>query len=274
MGERAVVLTSRQWLLYLLAEEDPEVVVYGCQIMARLLVTQPLAYCNKFAAKTGGFAIMAHRLKPWWDIRTLWPILFSILFGYDVAKIDFDRPFEFFSLYEIFSKSQIRTAAVVPVITAMLQHGLRDMLKYQDDPASPSADNSFLPKGSTGAPEMGHSRSRARSMELGKALEPRSKQPARLLSLVQLAAGDSSVVSAHTGAQEPRSRTGKGSTVTRPTSKLSSSSWPTCRPTRRAFGTLPFRPTTCGCCSVCSTRSLSAPIRCPPRRSSRPRTRS
>ncbi|MCV5073360.1 hypothetical protein OFB51_25550, partial [Escherichia coli] len=64
---------------------------YGCKILARLLVTQPTSYTAKFASKTGGFWIMAHRLKHWWDIPTLWAILFSILFGYDVAQIDFDK---------------------------------------------------------------------------------------------------------------------------------------------------------------------------------------
>lgn len=168
------VLTTGQWLLYLLAENDPEIVVHGCKILARLLVTQPSGYTAKFATKTGGFWIMAHRLKQWWDISTLWPILFSILFGYDVANIDFDKSFDFFSLLEIFGDSRVVFPDALPVITSMLQHGLRDILKYQDDPDSPAPD-----LGATKTPQDSlapvQTRPRARSMELGQALEPRSK---------------------------------------------------------------------------------------------------
>jgi len=165
-----LVLTTGQWLLYLLAEDDPETVVYGCKILARLLVTQPSGYTAKFATKTGGFWIMAHRLKQWWDIPTLWTILFSVLFGYDVANIDFDKSFEFYSLIEIFGNHKVVYPDVLLVITSMLQHGLRDILKYQDDPDSPAGDPA---KSQSGNLEPINTRPRARSMELGKALEPR-----------------------------------------------------------------------------------------------------
>jgi len=172
--KKEYVLTTRQWLLYLLAESNPKIVVYGCKILARLLVTQPSSYTNKFASKTGGFWIMAHRLKQWWDISTLWPILFSILFGHDVANIDFDKSFDFFSLLEIFGESKVVFPDVLPVITAMLQHGLRDVIKYQDDPDSPAGDSTPTKacQSSLGSVQ---TRPRARSMELGQALEPRSE---------------------------------------------------------------------------------------------------
>lgn len=163
---------TNKWLLYLLAENDPEIVVYGCKILARLLVTQPTSYTAKFASKTGGFWIMAHRLKNWWDIPTLWAILFSILFGYDVAQIDFDKSFDFFSLLEIFGDSKVVYPDVLSVMTAMLQHGLRDILRYQDDPDSPAAEQgAFTTSGGNLAAV--HTRPRARSMELGQALESR-----------------------------------------------------------------------------------------------------
>ncbi|KAK1779994.1 hypothetical protein QBC45DRAFT_391906 [Copromyces sp. CBS 386.78] len=171
-SEKEFVLTTSQWLLYLLAENDPEIVVYGCKILARLLVTQPTSYTAKFASKTGGFWIMAHRLKHWWDIPTLWAILFSILFGYDVAQIDFDKSFDFFSLLEIFGDSKVVYPDVLPVMTAMLQHGLRDILRYQDDPDSPATE---YPGATTSGGNLAavHTRPRARSMELGQALESR-----------------------------------------------------------------------------------------------------
>ncbi|KAK0655900.1 hypothetical protein B0T16DRAFT_21821 [Cercophora newfieldiana] len=161
---------TNKWLLYLLAEDDPETVVYGCKILARLLVTQPSGYTAKFSTKTGGFWIMAHRLKQWWDIPTLWTILFSILFGYDVANINFEKSFDFFSLIEIFGNSKVVYPDVLLVITSMLQHGLRDILKYQDDPDSPAGDPN---KSQSANLEAVQTRPRARSMELGKALEPR-----------------------------------------------------------------------------------------------------
>ncbi|KAK4240113.1 Oligosaccharyltransferase 48 kDa subunit beta-domain-containing protein [Achaetomium macrosporum] len=169
---REIVLTTRQWLLYLLAENDPEIVVLGCKILARLLVTHPSGYTAKFATKTGGFWIMAHRLKQWWDISTLWPILFSILFGYDVANINFEKSFDFFSLLEIFGNSRIVFPDALPVITSMLQHGLRDVLKYQDDPDSPAGDAATA-QGAQENLDAVRTRPRARSMELGQALEPR-----------------------------------------------------------------------------------------------------
>ncbi len=177
------VLTSGQWLLYLLAENDPEVVVLGCKILARLLVTQPSGYTAKFGSKTGGFWIMAYRLKQWWDISTLWPILFSILFGYDVANINFDKSFDFFSLLEIFGNSRVVFPDVLPVITYMLQHGLRDVLKHQDDPDSPPPESGTIPSSQQSLDAV-RTRPRARSMELGQALEPRSEMAAcKLLEL-------------------------------------------------------------------------------------------
>lgn len=95
------------------------------------------SYASKFAKKTGGFAIMSHRLKHWWDIPTLWPMCLSILFGVDVAKIDFDRSFDLLNLVDLFGDCRVTYPDVLPVITTMLQHGLRDILKYQDDPDSP-----------------------------------------------------------------------------------------------------------------------------------------
>ncbi|KAI2619611.1 beach-domain-containing protein [Hypoxylon sp. NC1633] len=161
---------TNKWLLYLLTENDPEIVVYGCKILARLLVTHGTAYINKFSGKTGGFCIMAHRLKRWWDIPTLWPICFSILFGYDVAEIDFEKNFDFFSLLETFGKCKIANPDALPIITAMIQHGLKDVVKDQEDPTSPSDLNTGESATINHEPLI---RPRARSMSLRKELESR-----------------------------------------------------------------------------------------------------
>lgn len=167
-----------KWLLHLLTEDDPEVIVHGTKILARLLVVHGSAYVSKFAgSKTGGFAIMRYRLKRWWDIPTLWPICFSILFGYDVAEIDFERSFELFSLLENFNNSKVVYPNVLPVITSMLQHGLKDVLIHQDDPDSPLSP--LAEKGNGNASKSGlsvpTSANRRRSMSLTKELESRRK---------------------------------------------------------------------------------------------------
>lgn len=165
-----------QWLLYLLAEENPEVVVLGCKIIARVLVSHGANYTAKFANKTGGFAIMAHRLKHWWDIPTLWPMCLSVLFGFDVAEIDFDRPFDLLNLTDLFGKSRVSHPDILPVITTMLQHGLRDILKYQDDPDSPVTADHGSPK-NLGTSDASSRRTRARSMNFIDELGARRKYP-------------------------------------------------------------------------------------------------
>jgi len=153
----------------LLTEDEPEVVVLGTKILARLLVVHGSGYVSKFAEKTGGFAIMRHRLKRWWDMPTLWPICFSILFDQDVADIDYERSFEFFSLLESFGSSKVVYPGILPVIVAMLQQGLNTLLRSQDDPDSPlrnhdKKENLAVPSTTT---------SRRRSMSLTKELENR-----------------------------------------------------------------------------------------------------
>ncbi|KAI1261691.1 beige/BEACH domain-containing protein [Xylariaceae sp. FL1019] len=163
---------TNKWLLYLLTEDDAEIVVYGAKILARLLVTHGSAYISKFSGKTGGFCIMAHRLKRWWDIPTIWPICFCVLFGYDVAEFDFDKDFDFFSLLESFGSCQVANPDVLPIITSMLQHGLKDILKNQEHPDSPRVELENLGM-STASSESSGTRSRSRSMSLKKELESR-----------------------------------------------------------------------------------------------------
>lgn len=158
-----------------MTEDDPEVVVHGTKILARLLVVHGSSYATKFASKTGGFAIMRFRLRRWWDIPTLWPLCFSILFGRDVSDIDFERPFELFSLLETFGSCKVIYANILPVITAMLQHGLKDVLRHQDDPDSPLNDrgNGQDPEAHLNVPPP----SRHRSMSLTKEIESRRMSP-------------------------------------------------------------------------------------------------
>ncbi|KAH6885261.1 hypothetical protein B0T10DRAFT_91786 [Thelonectria olida] len=175
---------TNKWLLYLLAENDPEVVIHGCKILARLLVIHGSTYTSKFASKSGGFTIMASRLKRFWDVPTVWPICFSILFGYDVAEIDFDKNFDFFSLLEIFGKRKIVYPESLIVITSMLQHGLKDVMRHQDDPDSPAKNPNpqESPRKQVSAQDL---RGRTSSMDLATALETRlafSRDSERIVS--------------------------------------------------------------------------------------------
>lgn len=168
---RYVVCTAKplisnvwQWLLYLLAEPDPRVVVLASKILARLLVANGPHYVKKFAEKTGGFVILKNRLKNWWNTPGIWTICFALLFGMDVAKIDFERDFDVFNLVEIFlakepnRRLEIVYPSVFAVITAMLDTGLRAIVK---DPGKAEND---APGNESSEPSV--TRGRRRTMSL------------------------------------------------------------------------------------------------------------
>jgi hypothetical protein len=113
---------------------------------------------------------MRHRLRRWWDMPTLWPICFSILFNHDVADIDYDRSFDLFSLLETFGKKTVVYPGMLPVIMAMLQQGLNSLLRTQDDPDSPLRDRG---NGQSETLQPPTTTTRHRSMSLTKELESR-----------------------------------------------------------------------------------------------------
>ncbi|EFY94276.2 beige/BEACH domain protein [Metarhizium robertsii ARSEF 23] len=124
---------TNKWLLYLLADDDAEVVMHGCRILARLLVSHGSNYTSKFAGKSGGFIIMASKLKRFWANAKLWPICFSILFGYDAANIGLEQAIDPSSLLTLFSKRKVAYPESLVIITSMLQHGLRDVMNRLDE---------------------------------------------------------------------------------------------------------------------------------------------
>ncbi|KAH7316828.1 hypothetical protein B0I35DRAFT_479634 [Stachybotrys elegans] len=129
---------TNKWLLYLLADDNAEVVVLGCKIISRLLYAHGSAYTSKFSTKSGGFTIMANKLRKFWDIPTLWPICFSILFGCDVAEIDFTQSFDLYKLLELFGKQKVVYPDSMIILTGMMQQGLKEVMRHQDDPESPA----------------------------------------------------------------------------------------------------------------------------------------
>ena len=158
-----------------MADEEPTVVILAAKILARLLVLNGASYVKKFAEKTGGFVIMRHRLKRWWNIPTLWPICLAVMFGQDVANIDFERSFDLYSMLETFAadgRAKVVCSEILPVITAMLRNGLRAVTKEQEDPESPLTDRG----NGTGKPQdrishrPTHLRRRSMSLVTGVAL--------------------------------------------------------------------------------------------------------
>ena len=125
---------TNKWVLYLMSEPEPEVVVLAARILARLLVVHGQSYVKKFSEKSGGFYIMRYRLKRWWHLPNLWPICFAIMFDLDIAQLDLDRSFDLFSFLEVFDaggSAKIATPEVWTVIMGMLQSGLKAIVSSE-----------------------------------------------------------------------------------------------------------------------------------------------
>ncbi|MCJ1399799.1 hypothetical protein MMC11_003002 [Xylographa trunciseda] len=177
---------TNKWLLNLLSDQSASIVILTMKILARVLVTNGSSYVEKFTDKTGGFVIMKYRLKRWWNITALWPLCFAILFGKDVASIDFERPFDLYNLLAIFAPNdttKVVNPQVLPVITAMLQNGLKSITKDQDDPDSPLIEKSNgrndIINRSDEKPF--HGRTRSMSLQAGAALLREDSSRARRL---------------------------------------------------------------------------------------------
>ncbi|KAI9715083.1 MAG: hypothetical protein M1812_006201 [Candelaria pacifica] len=187
---------TNKWLLYLLAEDEPRVVVLGLRILARLLTVHGSSYVKKFAERTGGFVIMRRRLRKWWNIPTIWPLCFAILFDHDIAQIDFARTFDLYSLLETFSVHEKVTVVypqIMPVIISMIQNGLKTVVKDQEDPESPltnrSKEGGELEKSNVERPKHVRRRSMSLNTELSSqqnngSLDQRLREYASLLHTV------------------------------------------------------------------------------------------
>lgn len=115
---------------------------------------------------------MQHRLRRWWNIPTLWPICFAILFGIDVGTVDFSRTFDLFGLLEVFasgSKIAVPYPAMLPVITTMLEQGLKAVTRDQSDPDSPLVErtNGRKSVNAVASTANAHRRQRSMTLEIG-----------------------------------------------------------------------------------------------------------
>ena len=117
--------------------------VLATKILARLLVVHGSGYSKKFSDKNGGYTILEHHLKRWWNVPALWTICFSILFGRDIALLDLDRAFDGPGLLKLFLSDgdlRIVNPEMFPVITGMLKSGLRSTALKSDTDAQTGTD--------------------------------------------------------------------------------------------------------------------------------------
>ena len=144
-------------------------VVLAAKVLARLLVLNGSGYVKKFVEKTGGITIMQYRLRCWWAIPTIWPICFAVMFGRDVATINFNKNFDLFGLLETFAEDGGVTVVypeILPVLTSMLQNGMKSIAMEQDQPDSPSAQQSHRNGKVSSVEQQRQQRARQRSMSL------------------------------------------------------------------------------------------------------------
>ena len=155
-----------QWSLLLLTSPNPDHVIHGVKILARLLVTQGPVYVSKFASRMHGFLILRHHLAACWEMTPIWPSLLAILFGVDVVSLkDFstDQPLRLFDLLNLVKLGGDEEPAVVfpevfPIIAALLKGGFDITLR--------SANNNRIIEDAemTHSPESPTSRSGSSSM--------------------------------------------------------------------------------------------------------------
>ena len=70
-----------------MSSSNPDHIIHGVKILARLLVTQGPVYVSKFASRVHGFPILRHNLAGWWELVPIWPTLLAVLFGVDVVSL-------------------------------------------------------------------------------------------------------------------------------------------------------------------------------------------
>ncbi|WEW56011.1 beige protein-like 1 [Emydomyces testavorans] len=133
---------TNKWLLYLISEDEADVVILATKLLARLLTVHGASYTRKFD-KSGGFVIMRHCLKRWWKVPALWLFCFAILFDKDVKITDIGQKFDdtvISSLFGPLEKLKVVHPEIFPVITGMLQSALKSSI-LKDRISEPSEDS-------------------------------------------------------------------------------------------------------------------------------------
>ncbi|KAK4989327.1 Beige protein-like 1 [Elasticomyces elasticus] len=134
--KRFIKQVPSRWMLHLLAETDPRVIILTTKIIAHAIVVHGRDLKHRFGDKKGGFATLRSRLKYFWKEPSLWLVVFSMIFGRDAALLDFGRAFTLFNLVETFAQDPsitVKEQEFVPVMMSMLEAGLREVVRHEEE---------------------------------------------------------------------------------------------------------------------------------------------
>ena len=125
---------------------------------------------------------MQHTFKRWWSIPAIWPICFAVFFGIDPAQIEFSRTFDMFTLLETFApegQAAVVNPAVLPVVTAMLEQGLKTVTREQMDPDSPLTEksNGSMPTSAQRSASPTHAGQRSMALNIEPSMTRKSIRP-------------------------------------------------------------------------------------------------
>jgi beige protein homolog 1 len=137
-----------------MASSNPDHIIHGVKILARLLVTQGPVYVSKFASRVHGFPVLRRNLAPWWELAPIWPALLAVLFGADVVSLKSfppDQPLRLFDLVILVKVGDEEPAVVFPeifpIISALLKTGFDATLRpAHNGSVVPDAEMSLSPE--------------------------------------------------------------------------------------------------------------------------------
>ncbi|WPH03249.1 beige protein like 1 [Acrodontium crateriforme] len=124
-----------RWLLHLLAESDVRVIGPTLRIIGRAMAVLKNDFKTSFADKNGGFLTMKNRMKHFWKVGSVWLACFAIMFGQEVPETNPAANFTLFSLMEalrVDDQLVVANPETFPIIMAMLETGLRSIIKTDD----------------------------------------------------------------------------------------------------------------------------------------------
>jgi hypothetical protein len=142
-----------------MASSNPDHIVHGVKILARLLVTQGPVYVSKFASRVHGFPILRRNLAPWWEITPIWPTSLAVLFGVDVVSLKsftIDQPLRLFDLIQLVKlgdeEPTIASPEIFPIISALLKAGFDATLRGANDHIIEDSEMTLSPEKITAQP--------------------------------------------------------------------------------------------------------------------------
>jgi beige protein homolog 1 len=135
-----------------MSSSNPDHIINGVKILARLLVTQGPTYVSKFAVRVHGFPVLRHNLTAWWELPILWPALLAVLFGADVVSLKAfpgDQRLKLFDLVDLVKggeeESLVVFPEVFPIIAAILKAGFDSTLRKTKNGSVVDTDSTLSP---------------------------------------------------------------------------------------------------------------------------------